>query len=618
MRNIIRLIALTLSVFIMMALFGACKKNDQNVVSSDTSSLGLSNLDVKFVDENGKSVYNVIRSGLASETEVECATTVFRALRENFNISPKNLSDEYPEENRALPILVGNTNFPETAAAIEELNKNTSGKYNEYIICTIGNAIVIWGRDDSSLKSAVDVFISKYLVNDTVTGGIFEYYSSPEGFDEFTIFGSTDLSAIRLVRPIYNVSYIVQLEIDRLINDVMLKTGYKFKLVEDQVASKTGSVGGTLEVANVYDYEIIVGNCARDGIRNIKDKEEYEIRIEDKKIYLNGGSPYSIAMAVSEFGKILNNKKGATNSDSIIAGNYYSVINNYDTAKRYTLSWSDDFDGTEIDLKKWKIKWDELSYAPHDGGKISYRGSSILENNYVKDGMLYLEARETDNAYYGGLLTNHGMFQYRFGYTELSTIHTKGEGFWSALYTMSSVSPDDKNSVDVFLADGVDNRKYYSETDIDETYSESGSWCWTHVHAAPTRYIRNQLDIPDDDPANINPSHKHYAIDDRGFWMDLHTFGYEWLDNTKVVFYIDGKKVHQINFTSSELQEAFSQAVFMRIGLAVGTEGHPALATEQEWKETNKYIIDYIHVYQLKGQQYYHNTKNGWKTYTVK
>ena len=101
MRNIIRLIALTLSVFIMMALFGACKKNDQNVVSSDTSSLGLSNLDVKFVDENGKSVYNVIRSGLASETEVECATTVFRALRENFNISPKNLSDEYPEKNRA-------------------------------------------------------------------------------------------------------------------------------------------------------------------------------------------------------------------------------------------------------------------------------------------------------------------------------------------------------------------------------------------------------------------------------------------------------------------------------------------------------------------------------------
>lgn len=620
-----RIFALIFSVLFIVTLFSACNKDKggdaSTTASVDSNPEVLSVADVNFKNADGTSHFNVVRPASATETESACANDIFWKLSANFSVSPKSVTDESEENTKGPSILIGNTNCAETASAIKELDSKSTGRYNEYIICTMGEDIVIWARDDSTLRIAVDLFISQYLSSETVKGGIYTVHTANEGFVDVTVFGKTNLSDVKIVRPIYNISYIVQLEIEKLMDDVMHKSGFKFGLVEDQVASKTGSVGGTLTEANNSEYEIIVGNCVRDGVRGISDKNQYEIRIEDKKIYLNGGSPSAIAMAVSEFGKMLLNKKVVTSADTITSGNYNSAIGSYDTASKYTLTWGDDFDGTKIDTSKWVVKWDYPAYVPDGDGKVSYRGSSKHKNNYVKGGKLYMDAIETPEAYYGGLITNQGIFQYRYGYTEISTLHPKGQGLWEALYTMSATSPDDVNNVDVWLAKGNDQRIYYSETDIDESYSNVAEWCWTHVHAQPTRATKIALGLDDNTAGNINPAHKTYALDDRGLWMDFHTYGYEWFDNQKVTFFIDGKKVHEIDFTTfadpAPFLDAFSQAVFMRVGLAIGTTGNPEQMTDQEWAETNKYIIDYIHVYQLRGQQYYYN-KNGWKEYTVK
>ncbi len=52
---------------------------------------------------------------------------------------------------------------------------------------------------------------------------------------------------------------------------------------------------GTLTVTDAAEYEIIIGNCKRDGVSIISDPDKYEIRIEDKKIFLNGGSAHATA-----------------------------------------------------------------------------------------------------------------------------------------------------------------------------------------------------------------------------------------------------------------------------------------------------------------------------------
>ena len=39
------------------------------------------------------------------------------------------------------------------------------------------------------------------------------------------------------------------------------------------------------------------------------------------------------------------------------------------------------------------------------------------------------------------------MMEYYQGYCEISTLHPRGDGFWTALYNMSGKSPADKNTV---------------------------------------------------------------------------------------------------------------------------------------------------------------------------
>lgn len=619
MNNFRRCFALCVCILMIVSIFSAC--TDKNAAEANESSpsdsvsdTGISTADIDF-KSGDEATFTIVKPDNANETVTACAMSVFKKYKETTGVVPKNNTD-YNESNGA-EILIGDCNRESTKAAKKILLENGNGRVNEYIICTIGDDIVIFAFDDSALKTAVDYFNETYLASTTVSGGINKIYVNSESYEDYSILNVVNIKKFNIVRPLYNLSYIVQLEIDKLCDDLVDKGGYKLDVVTDKIASTNRTVGGTLTKTEEKEYEIIIGNCERNGVSAIYDSNKYEIRVEGTKIYLNGGNPQTTAMAVSEFYKALMTDRFFDSAEAITDGDFGAVIGNYDTAEKYTLTWADDFEGNEIDTTKWIVEWDkQTGYDNVEGGKKCFRGSSKLKNNYVKDGMLYMEARETEDAYYGGMLHNQGIMQYRYGYIEISTMHPKGDGFWQALYTMSAVGADCFNNVDALMSVNNDKRMYYSETDVDESLG-SGTWCYTHVHAWPTRLTKNLLGLGADDKGNINLNHKTYSTDDRGYWQDFHTFGFEWLDNEKVSFFVDGILVHQNDFSDPEFgypnqfKEAYSQAVFMRLGLAVGTSTSPAVATEQEWNETNKYIVDYIHVYQLKGHEFY--LKNGSK-----
>ena len=85
-----------------------------------------------------------------------------------------------------------------------------------------------------------------------------------------------------------------QEETNKLIDFVLEKTGYTMPMVNDQIAStnyRNNSTAqtdgsGTHTPSAAAEYEIIIGNCVRDGVKSFTDHDEYEIRIEDKKIYM--------------------------------------------------------------------------------------------------------------------------------------------------------------------------------------------------------------------------------------------------------------------------------------------------------------------------------------------
>lgn len=612
MKKTVRIMALLLILVFTVTMFGACGKKDESDASSKAA--GLSTADVNFIDSDGEPIYRIIKPEEFTDAENNAARLVFNQYKTIHNVVPKNLTDA--ESDDAAEIIVGNTNREETKVARESLLAAASGRDNEYIICTVSDDIVIYACSDSALGEAVAYFVNTYLINATVTGGINYVYQDASDYQNVTVFGGENLSKITIVRPIYNVSYITQQEINKMIAGVSKKTGFTWKIVNDQVASVTGSKldgSSVLNATEDRDYEIIVGDCARDGVNKNLGKDEYEIRIEDKNIYLNGGSPKAVAMAVTEFAAIVTSKSEVTSADTVSSGDYNNAVKKHDSASYYRLTWSDDFEGDEIDENKWHIRWGETAYTAPAGEKSTYRGNKELKNNFVKEGNLYIVATETDSARYGGLLTTQGIMEYYKGYIEISTLHPRCEGVWTALYTMSAVGPDDLENVWAWTHKTDDNRIYYNETDIEECYG-AGNWVYQNTFAWPTQLGRN-MGISE----TIHVNNNFPSTDDRGFWMDFHTFGFELLDKTKITFTVDGNVSFVQELKEGGEQGAYDQPVFLRLAMAAGTANHALSTNPEDWEKYGTYIVDYIHIYQHQGDKLY--TKNlkdsSWNTYIV-
>lgn len=608
--KILRFSAILLSFICIFTMFAACGKKDSegdagnSSIASSEASLAdkLSTADVSFVVD-GESVYKVVRAEGCDSKIAEAASQVFRAIKATHSVSAKNESDEIGDGAGVPEILIGETNRDTTAVAKELLLSEGTGRYNEYIICTVEEDIVIYGTSIASTLDAVKYFIDNYVSQTTVAGGINYLNATPEKYTDVAIFGKTNHYGVQLVRPIYNVSYVVQLEIDKLLDSFLEKTGYRFDEVNDNIASNKGNNtdgSGTLTPSEAVEYEIIVGDCVREGVKTFDSSRAYEIRIEDKKIYINGGSPYATALAVAEFSKILLGNTAVTSDMSVLSGDYEATFEKYDSSEYYYPTWKEDFNSDDIDnLGFWTCRWDEKT-TYQDLDKPGYRGSSKLKNNYIKDGKVYMDATQDEKGYYGGMIDTSAKVSYQFGYLEISCLHPKGIGFWSALWTVS-----DGNAEYAPLYSADNKYTHYSETDIDECYGY-GTMAYGNTFAWPTSY-GNTIGAKTNHVKNTANSE-----DDRGFWMDFHTYGFEWLSKEKVAFTCDGR-VFAEQVLNEDEQSAYAQPQWIKLSLAVGANDHDLTTDISEWKNTNQYITEYVYLYQKRGQKLFFGNGDRWQ-----
>ncbi len=608
MKNSIRITALLLCLLTIVSLMGACGKKDEGDAQSDT---GLSTADINFVVD-GAAAYRIVRPD-SLDNGGSLSSAIYKAYKDKLGVTAKHDSD-VSLTDEAAEILIGETNREASSVAFELLLQNGTKRYDEFIICTIGDDIVINGVTPFATEKAVEYFIENYMNSATVAGGINYVHNTSANYTDVAIFGKTDLYGLNIVRPIYNVSYVTQLQTDKLIDLFKTKTGYELYNVNDQTASTTGNStdgNGTLTPNTPAEYEIIIGNCVRDGVRQITDFNEYEIRVEANKIFLNGGSPYATAMAVSEFIKLVEANTAITADMNVASGNYATDVKGYDSASYYTVTWKEDFTGTAVDTNTWALNLDATSgYA--NGDKKTYRGSSTLKNNYIKDGKFYIEGVTDDKGYYGGLIDTYEKFCYKYGYIELSCIKPKGDGFWTSLWTNSYGSGNDG-------PEDVRELLYFSETDVEECYGQGGNWVYGNTYAWPTKYGKDSgmVVVPDGKIGHIHINNKKDCDDDRGFWMDFHTFGFEWKEDYTVAFTVDGRPWVEWQLREGAERHAYSYPVYLKLSMACGTSGKFP-DNDFEIKNTNKFITEYVHIYQTKGQKtYYKNGTGPWKTVTV-
>lgn len=401
------------------------------------------------------------------------------------------------------------------------------------------------------------------------TGG--QEIEVPDDVKSHTINGAS-LDKFRIVRPHYKSSYITQIQIEALQKAVKDNMGVELKVVED--AYETAA-----------DYEIVIGNTNRPGSLEIGNRDQYNISIAGKNVYINGGHNYSTAIAVSEFTKML--MAGSLTDDSSISGLYSETVKGYDLSKYYYPTFYDDFDGNTVDTTKWRLMGGTEGSSKGKNGKKSLRSNDPARCG-VGDGCFYIYAGQDDLYYYGGMLITDRTMYYRYGYMEMTQLLPEGPGFWIATWT---------------VGDNLDAEALNSpEIDVNEMFGNSAVVA-SNCHSWPTT-LGKQFGLVHTslDGKTYGTAKKRYSLDNRNFSQDFHTFGYLW-DETHCAFTCDGEIYFDYDITEKpEDTECFTHYQQVKVSMATGFDNCSqdiSKATAEQWENSNKFLTDNFYIYQL-------------------
>ena len=568
--------ALFIGAMLVIGIFAGCSGETETGQSSQFDTSGatdtlLSIEDVGFLDENGDSVYRIVRPKDDSDATA-VAQLVYKQMKSLLGVKIRNISDAEDGADQ-YEILVGNCNRPEVEVAKRYLEQKTGGRYADYIICTVGKKIVIYSQSQKSLQAAADYFAVNLLNPEGIKGGI-EYIHKVEGeFEDITV-NQAPIGRYTIIRQHYNASYLTELELNALIDDVFSRSGYKLQLKHDKYTEPS-------------QYEIIVGNCDREGVEKITNSDEYRITVKGDKVYLNGGSAHATAMAVTEFKKLF---KGNITDSISKSGSYDQTMAGYDKSVTLYKTFEENFDGTEINTDIWK-NGDPTAWDTGLNGKQQLR-STDPNDVYVKDGSFYICAREDDENYYGGIIQTYAT--YKYGYIEMSSKIPHGTGFWTALYLCTD---DLYSAIDPSLPQLAG-----PEYDVMECFGNSEHY-QANIHSWPAAggEIKGWEHISLDGPVYGNDKRYHSVDAGVPLGYDFHTYGMMW-DDERVTFTCDADPFFSYDTTLNEQDiETNNHSVWIRIAMNVGsaTNPEPGITDSiEDWQNTNKFQVDWINVYQ--------------------
>ena len=184
-RIICILMVLTMSFGLLVGCGG--KKTDNSSTPATNTGIVITTDDVKYIAEDGSSVYRIIRPD-GNTIVTPFAGTLFKKMKDGLGIGIKNVSDS-EDGTDVYEILVGNTNRPESKAAMVYLYDNGMGRYQDYIICTMGKKIVINAITDEAVENAVNYFVENFVKTEGIAGGIKYTCATPGEFGSMTING---------------------------------------------------------------------------------------------------------------------------------------------------------------------------------------------------------------------------------------------------------------------------------------------------------------------------------------------------------------------------------------------------------------------------------------------
>lgn len=264
-------------------------------------------------------------------------------------------------------------------------------------------------------------------------------------------------------------------------------------------------------------------------------------------------------------------------------GAYFTVVNwpieggPYRNLEKWKLVFSDEFDGTSLDLEKWSYCYPETWH--NQGYTHNHEGYMAPENVIIENGMLRLKAenkrhpnapapeyaygRNLSYNYTTGAITSHNKFNCTYGYIEGRFRMPASRGFWPAFWML------------------VDNGPWPPEIDVLETL----------MHDPTTLHMTFHYDRFTEENNHKTVGSKIFNLPDLS--ADFHTYAVEWTP-TSISWYFDGKRVYNPYIKPEHIAQCHD--MFLLINLAIG--GWEDLPDESTiWP--GYFDCDWVRVYQL-------------------
>ncbi len=219
----------------------------------------------------------------------------------------------------------------------------------------------------------------------------------------------------------------------------------------------------------------------------------------------------------------------------------------------YKLVWNDEFDGTQLDTTKWRVR----GVGPRAVAYVSPRAVK------VEGGLLKLFALNENDTLFGSAVGTQGLFMSKYGWYECrAQVQKSPGGVWSAFWIQSAE-----------IAKGEDPAKFGAEIDIMECFRKLGEDIVSHnIHWA---YGPHQ---------QSTHGYQSYL---KGVGEGFHTFAVEWLPD-RYIFYVDGMKFYEITQGISQIEEY----------MILSMEYPNNLEDVAKSVFPDVFLVDYVRVYQ--------------------
>lgn len=258
---------------------------------------------------------------------------------------------------------------------------------------------------------------------------------------------------------------------------------------------------------------------------------------------------------------------GCSLADTSLSGSQGTVgVEAFDTTG-WTLSWSDEFNGTSVDTSKWSFDTGNGSWGWGNGELEYYRA----ENATVSGGYLTIAAKKES---YGGFsftsarMHTKGKYSVQYGKIAARIKAPYGKGMWPAFWMLgtSGATWPANGEIDIFeMAGGQNDKMTYSTCHWDSGGHASYGLTYTHS-------------------ANLS--------------ADFHVYEVEW-DSSYIRAKFDGVQYYEIAISPSDLSE-LRGSFYLLLNLAVGGQFFsPALYNVSDITASmpQSMIVDWVRVY---------------------